>query len=394
MLRRITKIVFATVLLLFLFGACRTKKIIGSGVDLKIDTVEVAIVPIDTIKYAPEQTPVYVAPVMTILDYYNNAYNEIEQMLRGYKPLDFKRGVFVTENAFYNEGLNYKEFCTKINLLTERVNNWKLFAKLNNYKANDSNMVKTNFAIYSLMCDTLLYSINGLRIPSYPYRYDFDDFFGQKEWSQMFVTKLIDTKSGNCHSMPYLYKILANEFNVQAYLSLAPNHLYVKHKCRGFGWYNTELTSGEFPTDAWIKTSGYITLDAIRSGIFMDTLGQVESVALCAYDLAQGYLAKTNNFLDGFAIKCCNLALRYHPTNVNAMILKAEILRKQFDNAVKLNQTERAYILKKEMEKYYLLVLKSGYREMPKQMYLAWLKSVSEQSDKYTNSQIYKLKSK
>ena len=242
------------------------------------------------------------------------------------------------------------------------------------------------------MCDTLLYSINGLRIPSYPYRYDFDDFFGQKEWSQMFVTKLMDTKTGNCHSMPYLYKILANEFNVQAYLSLAPNHLYIKHKCRGFGWYNTELTSGEFPTDAWIKTSGYITLDAIRSGIFMDTLGQVECVALCAYDLAQGYLAKTNNFSDGFAIKCLNLALRHHPTNVNAMILKAEILRKQFDNAVKLNQIDRAFTLKKEMEKYYQLVLKSGYREMPKQMYLAWLKSVSEQRDKYTNSQIYNFK--
>lgn len=394
MLKETTKIALAVAFILLFFGACRSKKQISSTNAVAVDTATAFVAPIDTYKNIDIPKKVHISPTLTTLDYYNNAYSEIEEMLNGYRPLDFKRAVFVTENAYFNEELNYEEFCTKINSLAERVNHWKLYARLNDYKASDSNMVKTNFAIYSLICDTMLYTFNGVQMPAYPYRYDFEDFFGQREWSKMFVTKLLNTKTGNCHSMPYLYKILANEFNVQAYLSLAPNHLYIKHRCKGFGWYNTELTSGEFPTDAWIKASGYITLEAIRSGIFMDTLGQIQSVALCAYDLGQGYLSKTNNFMDGFVIKCCDLALKHHPTNVNAMILKAETLRKQFDVYLKSKQNNRAIEIKTEMQKMYMLALKSGYREMPKQMYLAWLKSASEQRDKYSNSQIYKLKSK
>jgi len=76
------------------------------------------------------------------------------------------------------------------------------------------------------------------------------------------------------------------------------------------------------------------------------------------------------------------------------MILKAETLRKQYDVYLKQKQNKKASEIKKEMQIMYMLALKSGYREMPKQMYLAWLKSVTEQRDKYSNSQIYKFKSK
>ncbi len=34
---------------------------------------------------------------------------------------------------------------------------------------------------------------------------------------------------------------------------------------------NTELTSRSFPTDAWIMATGYISPDAVRSGIYLDT---------------------------------------------------------------------------------------------------------------------------
>ena len=83
-----------------------------------------------------------------------------------------------------------------------------------------------------------------------PYSYDFDDPFGHKDWDNMFVSKLLNTGKGNCHSLPYLYKIIAEELGISAHLALAPNHIYIKHKNEKDGWYNTELTSGIFPIDA------------------------------------------------------------------------------------------------------------------------------------------------
>ncbi len=70
------------------------------------------------------------------------------------------------------------------------------------------------------------------------------------------------------------------------WLSLAPNHMYIKNRCSKIGWYNTELTSGEFPIDAWITTSGYIPLKAIQTGLYMDTLSNQQAIALCVLGLS------------------------------------------------------------------------------------------------------------
>jgi hypothetical protein len=58
--------------------------------------------------------------------------------------------------------------------------------------------------------------------------------------------------------MPYLYKILAEELGVDANLALAPNHVYIKHRIKAVGWYNTELTSGIFPEDGWLMASSEV----------------------------------------------------------------------------------------------------------------------------------------
>lgn len=387
MLKRITNIIpLICVAVLLFFGACRTKKQIISTSAVAVDTAT-AFVPVDTFKYVP-QTPkqIYITPVKTTLDYYNDAYNEIEQMLNGYRQLDFKRAVFVTENAYFKDGLNYEVFNKNIQLSKQMC--LRIIERNNSsgYKYSDSLKVLKNFAIYSFIKDTLTL-LSGEKL--LPIAYDFNDFFGQTDWSKMFVVKVLETGTGNCHSLPYLYKILANELNAEAYLSLAPNHIYLKHRSKGLGWYNTELTSGEFPTDAWIKASGYISIESIKSGIYMDTLSQSQSVALCAYDLAKGYLAQTNNYSDGFVIKCCDISLKYHSNNINAIILKAETLRKSYAVESKKGNRENASSTFEEMQSLYLLGLKLGYREMPKEMYLAWLKSVKEQKEKFNNSEIY-----
>lgn len=365
-----------------------------------IDIGSVAKIPInakdnfiDTVK--PNKT-IVIKPIIKKIDtvnYYESAFAEINNMVSNKQPLSFKRAVFVTENAYLSGKLHYATFDTKIKSLAWLCNQWIKANKIPEYKEKDSLIVLKNFAIFKLMKDTIRIMPNN-QIIHLPYTYDFDDFAGQKDWTKMFVTKLFNTGSGNCHSLPYLYKILADELQIEAYLSFAPNHLYIKNPCKQSGWYNTELTSGEFPTDAWVKTSGYVSLDAIRSGIYMDTVGKVQSVAFCAFDLAQCYLKQTNNYSDGFVLKCCDLVLKYFPNSINTLLLKGEALNNLYDIAQKNNQTQNAFTLKNQMEKTYMQALQYGYRYMPKEMYEAWITSINQQKDKYINKEILNFNNK
>lgn len=327
-------------------------------------------------------------PVKTTFDSYNEAYRELEGMLRGYNNSSFKRAVFLVENTYLNQQLKYKEFKEYIDEYVNICVLWMSSNKLTNYHESDSLNVKKNLAVYTLLKDTTKLA-EGIML-TLPMQYNFNDFFGQKDWTNQFVTKLMVTNQGNCHSLPYLYKILVEELGATAWLSIAPNHIYLKNRCKKTGWYNTELTSGEFPTDAWIKASGYVSIESIRNGIYMDTLGQKESIALCVYDLAKGYLTQTGNFSDGFILKCCDLSLKYYPNNINAIILKAETLRKCYDMEVNKEESELTQMYLNQMKNLYVQGLNLGYREMPPAMYMAWLSSISQQDGKFVNSEIYR----
>ena len=162
----------------------------------------------------------------------------------------------------------------------------------------------------------------------------------------------------------------------ECWLALAPNHMYIKARNQRAGWYNIELTCADFPTDAWLTASGYIHLDAIRNGIYMDTLSVRQSVALCLTDLAQGYLHKYGMRNGSFVMQCCDTALAYYPNYINAWLLKAHVLSRFYQKEGKLE-------LKQEMDKLYTKIHELGYRKMPQEMYLSWLYSLNEYSNEY-----------
>ena|SRR3569833_159818 len=153
------------------------------------------------------------------------------------------------------------------------------------------------------------------------------------------------------------------------------------------GWYNTELTSGDFPIDAWIMASGYIPTEAIQHGIYMDTLSNQESIALCMLDLAKGYEHRTSNYYDGFILRCCDESLRYFPKNVQAMLLKAETFKRLYEREAK-SKAGSAKTFYSEMEQLYANVFDLGYREMPEKMYVEWLQSVVKERAKYNNKRV------
>jgi hypothetical protein len=84
-----------------------------------------------------------------------------------------------------------------------------------------------------------------------------------------FVTKLLQTKKGNCTSFPYLYKIFANEIGAEAHLAFAPMHCYIKHKDEDGKWRNIELTNASVARDVWMIQMMGITSEQIASGIYI-----------------------------------------------------------------------------------------------------------------------------
>jgi hypothetical protein len=335
--------------------------------------------------------------VAQVNDKYQWSYNYINSMLQGEESLSFINAVFAVEDAYFDGELEVDVFNQELDILL------RLIKSLSNsdfmtYTGKDKSEIIKHAAIFKVLTDSVpIFIDSATTLVHLPYTYDFEDNYGHTDWTKMFVSKLMLTGSGNCHSLPYLYKILADEIGAKCYLAFAPNHIYIKVPSQNRGWYNTELTSATFPVDAWIIASGYVSMDAIRSGLYMDTLSNRQAVANCLLDLAQGYQHKYGKENPEFVIKCCNTVLHYHPTNVNALLTKAEAQKYYIQTQMKQHKVKKASDLftnaeikamYSEMEQIYTRLHDSGYRRMPAEMYLQWLGLPKLEPKKYIDGKM------
>jgi hypothetical protein len=330
--------------------------------------------------------------------FYSDAYETIDNMLADKQKYSFKEGVFSVENAYYQGKLDTVELNNKINFLKHFCNVLLKNRKLS-YTEKDEAKVNKYATIYSVLCQATPVIMGNDTIRYKPFTYDFDDVFGNKEFSNLFVSKLLDTQKGNCNSMPYLYKILAEELGVDANLALAPNHVYIKHNIKSLGWYNTELTSGIFPQDSWLMASGFIHLEAVQNGVYLKALTNKESLALLLVDLGNAYNRSFPDNDGSFSIKCAERAIQIYPYLANALLLQAETHTKQFQKLMKEQNTSdiqptlsnpKSKELFDLMNKEYAHIHKIGYRSMPQQMYLDWLVSLKTERVKYEDTRLQK----
>ena len=327
---------------------------------------------------------------------FDSLYSELSQMLSSHKPINFKKAVFANENMFFDNELKENDFEKNVSFLVSLVKaKCKNISTLNT-KEKDFETLKLHSALFNIFADTTKIIDDKDTLLFLPFRYDFDDMFGERDLTKMFVTKLLNTHTGNCHSMPLLYKIICDELKMPCHLALAPHHIYIKLYSEKIGWYNTELTSASFPTDSWIMASGYVSLEAIQSGLYMDTLSEREMLTLCVYDLAKIYSVKFPNSDGAFIIKCCDLAIKYNPKCLSALAFKAETERKQWDKLMKTNnktieelrEQSNSKILWDDIANLYSQIYKLGYRPMPKNVYSDWMTSLKKESEKYTNKKV------
>jgi hypothetical protein len=314
-------------------------------------------------------------------EYYKNVY---EKMLTlNVENYSVKNLNFDIENAFFEDKQDKAEFDKIIKNSGDYI-----IAKMKEQKYDINSNVAKNYMLFQFFSENLILKANGLKHT--PFKYDFDDYRGDKDWSKMFVSKLLKTKTGQCHSMPLLYLILAEQIGAEAFLSFSPNHSFIKFEGANKKWYNIELTNGMFTAPSFMINSGYIKAEALQNHIYLQNLTKQELLSEFYVDLANGYVHKFG--YDDFVEKLADKALQLYPYNVNAQMIKANYCGKRFEYVTqqlginprdnkqlqKIKNNPNAIALLQEANAEGKKVEQLGFTEMPPEAYESWLGSLKE----------------
>ncbi len=165
------------------------------------------------------------------------------------------------------------------------------------------------------------------------YQYDFDDPRGTKI-SNKLISNYIDSRKGNCISMPFLFIILGDKLGIDTTASTAPLHVFVKYRDDATGTiYNLETTSGANPTQnaSYRKQYSSITDLSLKNGIYLQKLTRKETAAAMATVLTE-YYYEQKQFEKVIAL--CDLILKHYPKYAEVMIRKGssyyQLLKQHF----------------------------------------------------------------
>ena len=339
----------------------------------------------------------YSLPSLSNLDGTKAYYDAFDKMItldeNNYSVKDIN---FLIENAYFNNTQSKDKFDKFVKVAGDF-----LRAKMKELNYDSNNNSAKNYILFKFFSETL--ALKNSQVNRHlPFKYDFNDFRGAKDWSKMFVSKLIDTHSGQCHSMPLLYLILAEELNAEAYLSFSPNHTYIKFKDSKNKWYNVELTNGMLTADSFVLNNGYIKAEALQNKIYMQNLSEKELLSEFYVDLANGYIHKFG--YDGFVEKVINKALELYPNNISAQMIKANYNTERFQyvmNQLGIDPSDKKQLQRiKEYPKVIELLNQTntqyndidnlGFTQMPEEEYKQWLNSLKDAKKKQDNEVLNK----
>ncbi|RAJ83656.1 hypothetical protein CLV59_103627 [Chitinophaga dinghuensis] len=319
------------------------------------------------------------------------ALRELETM-SSTSTFSISRAVYLVENAFFNNRLPADKF-------QQLLNNKLTLCHyiMQKEKLDTSSELSRHYALQKLFSDTITYynPITRAKQQYTPLGYDFDDYMGKEHWENMFVTKLLLTGKGQCHSMPLLYLMLAEQLGIKATLAQAPEHSFIVFYNKDGKRYNFETTSGNLVSYNWLMQSGFINASAIKKGTYLDTLSQKKLIAYLIMDLTQGYLRQYED--DGFVYRCLQDVKALHSDNLEALMMEANNLTIRTRQAIravgnpppnKLPEYREAYSLFQQRNALYQLIDDLGYQAMPPEAYQAWRKSVEQEKQRRENKDL------
>lgn len=322
------------------------------------------------------------------------SYQQAFKTLSSFNPDSFSisKAVFTVENAFFGNKYNYESF---ENALKQRAELVKQILKRENL--NTKNNTALNYGIMKLYQQNNNYYDKKTK-QTYsvkPFRYDFEDFRGEKDYTKMFTIKMLSTGKGQCHSMPLNYLMIAEQLGAKAYLSLAPQHSFIQFADNNNNLMSFETTNGNLVSPNWLQQSGFVNANALKSKTYLDTLSQRNLYAQCLADLLLGYMDKFG--YDDFAEAMRQKILKINPKNTTANIIdaniKTQIALQKINAAGKPKEKDlpnfpEAYQAYLAMQAAYDKVDGLGYQDMPKEAYQKWLKSIEQAKKKQENKEV------
>jgi hypothetical protein len=322
------------------------------------------------------------------------AYQEAFKTFNKFNPDSFSisKAVFTVENAFLGNKYSYESFDKALKQRAELV---KQILKRENL--NTKNNTALNYGIMKLYQQKNNYYDKKTK-QTYsvkPFKYDFEDFRGEKDYTKMFTSKMLSTGKGQCHSMPLSYLMIAEQLGAKAYLSLAPQHSFIQFADNNNNLMNFETTNGNRVSPNWLQQSGFVNANALKSKTYLDTLNQRQLYAQCLSDLLLGYMDKFG--YDDFAEQMRQRILQVNPNNTTANIIDANIKTQIALQKIKaagnpkeqdLPNFPEAYQAYLNMQAAYDKVDGLGYQDMPKEAYQKWLKSIDQAKKNQENKEV------
>lgn len=316
-----------------------------------------------------------------------SAFDEISNMLNGSQKLNLGRVIFLVENAWHNNKIDYNDYKNAINKSVNFCNQ-----KIKEEELNiDNNLVK-NMMLFRFITDTLELKdkVTKKKQIHYPIKYNYDDYDSHLSYDSHFVTTLMQTSIGQCHSIPLFYLVLAEKIGAEAYWSFSPRHSFVKIQDEKGKWYNLELTCKAILSDTHYMNSSYIKAEALQSKIYLEPMDKTNVIAEMLLELARSYYQKYG--YDDFYLKCINTAERNLKNDLNAKLLKSAYQTQLTLTLAYLLNAPKPEIMKQlslEAYKHYEKMLAQykeidnmGYEEIPIAIYALWLNHIAKEKDK------------
>lgn len=169
---------------------------------------------------------------------------------------------------------------------------------------------------------------NGTR----PFTYDHADPYGLDLQNKLLATYL-DTRKGNCVSMPILHLIVAERLGLNVSLSTAPLHVFVRYTNPNNGRsLAIEATSGGNPTrEIWYHERMGVTDQQVENGIYLGVLTKRETIAVMASTVTE-WLMSQGRYEE--AIEVADVLLEYYPKDIHAVLSRGsaygELMRTEF----------------------------------------------------------------
>ncbi|WP_223606816.1 hypothetical protein [Chryseobacterium sp. OSA05B] len=322
---------------------------------------------------------------------YYTAFNNLSK----FNPEDYSiaDAVFIVENAYYNNDKNFQS--TFQNGIQKAIK--VIQSQIKNKNIDEDDNSSKNLAIFQYFADDT--KQNG-KVVHKAMKYDFDDYMGVKDYSKMFVSKLMKSNTGQCHSMPLLYLILAEQIGAEAFLVLSPNHSYIRYMDDTGEMQSLELTNGMFSANSFVLNSGYIKSEALQNKLYMQNLDKKQVLSQTFVDLASGYIHKFG--YDEFVGQIINKALELNPNNINATLWKSNTDQIRFQEVCKrlgINYEDKQELQNirnypnlvgqlQEINNEFDKIDKSGFSIMPQEDYEQWLGSLSNAENKQKSEEI------